>query len=149
MLKHLRQTFCVLAALITAACPLVSPPVHAADPAAVKILLLGDKGHHRPAVMASKIAAQLSGLGIEIDYTEDVNVLRKGSTELAAHDGLMVYANIEKISPEQEEALLEYVASGKGFIPVHCASFCFLNSEKYVELVGAQFKEHGGQNSRP
>lgn len=120
-------------------------PTQAADPKPVKILFLGDKGHHRPSVMASKIVDPLMANGIEIEYTEDVNVLRKDSPELAGHDGLMIYANIEKITPEQESALLAYVASGKGFIPVHCASFCFLNSEKYVELVGAQFKEHGGQ----
>ena len=51
----------------------------------------------------------------------------------------MIYANTTKISPEQEKALLDYVASGKGFIPLHCASYCFLNSPKYIDLVGAQF----------
>ncbi|MDZ7647785.1 MAG: ThuA domain-containing protein [Cytophagales bacterium] len=30
----------------------------------------------------------------------------------------------------------------KGFIPIHCASWCFRNSEKYVELVGGQFLKH-------
>ena len=54
----------------------------------------------------------------------------------------MIYANHTKISAEQEKALLEYVESGKGFIPVHCASYCFLNSPKYIELVGAQFRSH-------
>ena len=34
----------------------------------------------------------------------------------------MIYANNDKISPEQEKALLDYVAGGKGFIPLHCAS---------------------------
>ena len=48
-----------------------------------------------------------------------------------------------KIAPEQEQALLDYVAGGKGLIPLHCASYCFLNSPKYIELVGAQFQRHG------
>ena len=30
-------------------------------------------------------------------------------------------------------------------MPVHCASYCFHNSPKYIELVGAQFKSHGGE----
>ena len=34
------------------------------------------------------------------------------------------------------------MASGKGFIPVHCASYCFIQSQKYVELVGGQFRTH-------
>ena len=28
-------------------------------------------------------------------------------------------------------------------MPLHCASFCFLNSPEYVALVGAQFQKHG------
>ena len=47
------------------------------------------------------------------------------------------------LSPEQESALLAFVAGGKGFIPLHCASYCFLNSSAYVDLVGAQFQRHG------
>src|SRR5258708_33566146 len=62
---------------------------------------------------------------------------------LAKYDALLIYANTVKITPDQEAALLDYVASGKGFMPIHCASYCFLNSPKYVELVGAQFQSHG------
>src|SRR5262249_55165108 len=40
-------------------------------------------------------------------------------------------------------ALLDFVEGGKGFIPLHCASYCFHNSPKYIALVGAQFKSHG------
>ena len=56
---------------------------------------------------------------------------------------LLIYANITEISPEQEKALLEYVRGGGGFVPLHCASYCFLNSPKYIALVGAQFQRHG------
>ena len=28
-------------------------------------------------------------------------------------------------------------------MPLHCASFCFLNSPEYIALVGAQFQKHG------
>ncbi|HEY1381687.1 MAG TPA: PVC-type heme-binding CxxCH protein, partial [Gemmataceae bacterium] len=71
------------------------------------------------------------------DKVEDLN-----PKTLAGYDGLIIYANTTRISPDQEKALLDYVESGKGFIPLHCASYCFLNSPKYVELVGAQFKSH-------
>src|SRR5262249_44947895 len=27
--------------------------------------------------------------------------------------------------------------------PLHCASYCFLNSPRCIELIGAQFKRHG------
>jgi DNA-binding XRE family transcriptional regulator len=49
---------------------------------------------------------------------------------------------LEQMSPEQEMALLDYVASGKGFIPLHCASYCFIRSQPYIDLVGAQFQRH-------
>ena len=49
----------------------------------------------------------------------------------------------QRITPEQEKALLDFVEGGKGFIPLHCASYCFLNSPKYIDLVGAQFQKHG------
>ena len=39
----------------------------------------------------------------------------------------------------QEQALLDYGACGKGLIALHCASYCFLNSPKCIELGGAQF----------
>jgi uncharacterized protein len=107
----------------------------------LKILFLGDNGPHRPAERYRQIQPLLSQRGIELVYADTAKALNADT--LSKYDGLLVYANIEKITPEQEQALLDYVASGKGFIPIHCASFCFLNSPKYVELVGAQFQKHG------
>jgi putative membrane-bound dehydrogenase-like protein len=114
----------------------------AADP--LKILFLGDQGHHRPADLYRVLGPALKGYRIELTYSEDVT----GSLDparLQAFDGLMVYANIDELGKAQERALLDYVAAGHGFIPLHCASYCFRNSDAYVQLVGAQFKEHGGQ----
>jgi putative membrane-bound dehydrogenase-like protein len=107
----------------------------------IRLLFLGDKGHHQPAARFRQLQPALAQRGIELKYTENAGDLN--SETLAAFDGLVVYANIEQITPQQETALLEYVASGKGFVPIHCASYCFLNSPKYVELVGAQFQRHG------
>ena len=41
--------------------------------------------------------------------------------------------------------LLKYVWEGNGFIPVHCASYCFRNKMQFVKLVGGQFKHHKGK----
>ena len=76
-----------------------------------------------------------------ITYTEELDVLSPEG--LAPYDVLIVYANIEVIEADQEAALLDFVASGKGLVPLHCASYCFLNSDAWVELVGAQFQRHG------
>jgi putative membrane-bound dehydrogenase-like protein len=110
-------------------------------PKPVKVLFLGDRGHHRPADRFKQLEPVFAKRGIELVYTEKADDLNP--TTLAGYDALIVYANTTKITPEQEKALLEFVEGGKGFVPLHCASYCFLNSPKYVELVGAQFRTHG------
>ncbi|MBI4604774.1 MAG: ThuA domain-containing protein, partial [Planctomycetes bacterium] len=119
---------------------LAAAPVPAA-PAPVKVLFLGDRGHHRPADRFRQLEPVLARRGIELAYTERVADLNPGT--LSGYDGLLVYANIDEVPPEAEKALLDFVASGKGLIPLHCASYCFRNSPRYVELVGAQFLRHG------
>jgi putative membrane-bound dehydrogenase-like protein len=111
------------------------------EPKPIKILFLGDDGHHKPNDRFRQLQPVMAKRGIDLQYTDKADALN--AKTLANYDGLLIYANTTKITPEQEKALLEYVESGKGFIPVHCASYCFLNSPKYVDLVGAQFKSHG------
>ena len=129
------------AALLVGSCsPPVAPAVNAA-PARVNILFLGDNGHHRPADRFRQLAPVFKKRGIDLTYTDKSPTLNPKT--LAKYDALMIYANITRIAPAQEKALLDYVAGGKGFIPLHCASYCFLNSPKYIALVGAQFRSHG------
>jgi uncharacterized protein len=109
--------------------------------AKIKVLFLGDKGHHQPELRFKQIEPVLTGRGIDVVYSGSVTALN--AETLARFDGLMIYANIDKITLDQEKALLDYVESGKGLIALHCASYCFLNSPRYIELVGAQFKSHG------
>ena len=111
------------------------------EPKPLKILFLGDNGHHRPAERYRQLQPVLAARGIDLVYTDKVGVFNPDT--LASYDGLVIYANTTKITPEQEKALLEFVEGGKGLIALHCASYCFLNSPKYVELVGAQFLKHG------
>ena len=110
-------------------------------PAPLSVLFLGDKGHHRPAARAEQLVPVMHDRGIEVKYTEDLDELNPAT--LAKIDALIVYANIDAIAPDQEKALLDYVANGGGFVPLHCASYCFRNSDAYVKLVGAQFQRHG------
>ena len=130
-----------LALFFLGACPLLA---RSAEPTADKplsVLFLGDKGHHDPAARAEQLIPVLEIRGINVTYSEAMSDLNP--TTLAKYDALLIYANTEKIEPEQEKALLDYVENGGGFAPIHCASFCFLNSPKYIALVGAQFKSHG------
>src|SRR5438874_57954 len=122
-------------------CALISGVSSAEAASKIKILFLGDNGHHQPVERFRQIQPVLASRGIDLTYTEKVEALN--AKLLAGYDGLIVYANTTKISPEQEKALLDFVEGGKGFIPLHCASYCFLNSPKYIELLGAQFQKHG------
>jgi putative membrane-bound dehydrogenase-like protein len=116
-------------------------PALGAEPAKLQVLFLGDNAGHKPAERFKQLQPVFARRGIELTYTDKLDDLN--AKTLGEYDALMIYANHTKISAEQEKALLEYVEGGKGFIPVHCASYCFLNSPKYIELVGAQFRSHG------
>ncbi|MGE3408925.1 MAG: PVC-type heme-binding CxxCH protein [Pirellulales bacterium] len=107
----------------------------------LRVLFLGDNGHHQPEARFRQLQPVLAKRGIELDYTDRMADIHADT--LAKYDALAIYANIEQIAPQQEQALLDYVAAGHGLVPLHCASFCFLNSPKYIALVGAQFKSHG------
>ncbi len=126
------SVFVLLALLLTG-------PIAAAEP--IKILFLGDRGHHRPADLFKELQPALAERGIELTYTEKMEDI--SAEGLKPYAGLAIFANIARISPEQEQALLQYVESGRGLIPLHCASFCFQNSQKYIDLVGGQFLRHG------
>jgi putative membrane-bound dehydrogenase-like protein len=128
----------ILTALVVVA--LAAGNAVAEEPKPLKILFLGDEGHHRPAERFRQLQPVLAKRGIDMTYTDKVTALNPEL--LSKYDGLVVYANTTRITPEQEKALLDFVAGGKGFIPLHCASYCFLNSPKYIELVGAQFQRH-------
>ena len=109
----------------------------------MNVLFLGDNGHHQPRARFAQMQPALSARGINLSYTDNMRDLNPEF--LAKHDALVVYANIDRIEPDEEKALLDYVVDGGGFVPLHCATYCFRNSDDIVALMGAQFKRHGGQ----
>jgi type 1 glutamine amidotransferase len=132
---------------IVAGALMLGAALHAFDSGAaqtktINVLFLGHNStHHNSAKYAPMLTAALAPEGINISYTADLADLNPAT--LAKYDALMIYANHAKIAPEQETALLDFVASGKGFLPIHAASYCFQNSSAYIALVGAQFMRHG------
>lgn len=118
-----------------------------AKPAPVlKVLFLGDGEQHFPNERMREVAPTLIGRGIQIVYTEDIESLTLDNLRL--YDALMIYANIDAIEPQQEQALYDYVNGGGGLVALHSASYCFRNSERYIALVGAQYKSHGAGKFR-
>jgi putative membrane-bound dehydrogenase-like protein len=114
---------------------------NAADARRLEILFLGHKPkHHDSEKLADILTKEFFKQGMNISYTTDPDDLN--DKYLANYDGLVVYANHDTISASQAKALLSFVKGGKGFIPIHSASFCFRNSPEVVELIGGQFKTH-------
>ncbi len=109
----------------------------------LKLLFMGDNGHHRPSERFHELAGVLEQRGIELKYTDRMEDLTP--EVLSQFHGLVLYANIDRIEDAQAKAVLDYVAGGRGFIPLHCATFCWRNSPEMVKLMGAQFQRHGGQ----
>jgi hypothetical protein len=130
----------VMRGLVALVCGAAGGLAVAAD-APIKVLFLGDQGHHVPAERFAQLEPVLAPRGIELVYTERLEDLTPAN--LATYDVLAVYANIGSLSAAQEGAVLEYVRGGKGLVPLHCASFCFGNSPAWIDLVGAQFQKHG------
>ncbi len=112
------------------------------QPRRIELLFLGHSAEHHPSgTYAPILASALTKEGINITYTEDINDLN--APNLAKFDGVIVYANYEEQSPVHEKALMDYIAEGHAFIPLHCASFCFKDSDGYINMVGGRFMEHG------
>jgi putative membrane-bound dehydrogenase-like protein len=107
----------------------------------LQVLFLGDQGGHRPRERYELVAPIFQRRGIELTYTESMAEIRLEN--LQRYQALLVYANIDEIDSEAEQAILTYVRQGGGFVPIHSASFCFRNSAEMVRLIGAQFREHG------
>jgi len=111
------------------------------EPRRIEVLFLGHKSeHHNSNKYAPGLATALFSRGINVTYTTDPADLN--TENLQKYDGLVIYANHDEIKPEQDKALTQFVESGKGFIPIHSASFCFQNSPAYIKMVGGQFKTH-------
>ena len=110
-------------------------------PRRLEILFLGHKSkHHDSEQLADILTREYFKDGINITYTTDPNDMNEAN--LKNFDGLVLYANHDAITKGQENALLNFVKSGKGFIPLHSASYCFRNSDEVVEMIGGQFLSH-------
>ncbi|TWU02985.1 Trehalose utilization [Stieleria varia] len=105
------------------------------------VLFLGDSGHHVPRQRFDQLQPEMAARDIRLVYTDDLADIN--ADNLAMYDVLLLYANIDEITPSAEQAVMDYVNNGGGFVPLHCATFCFRNSPKMVALMGAQFQRHG------
>lgn len=107
----------------------------------LRVLFLGDNGHHRPTQRAQELLPALARNGIDLFYSSERDDLNRA--ELARYHALILYNNHPTVSRPQLNALLGFVENGGGLVVLHCAAASFQNSEEFIRLVGAAFKSHG------
>lgn len=107
----------------------------------INVLFLGDNGHHRPRDRFDQFEPVMKQHGISLVYTDNLDDLNLPN--LRKYDALLLFANIDTIEAPQAKSLLDYVNGGGGFVPLHCATYCFRNADEVVALMGGQFQRHG------
>jgi len=70
----------------------------------------------------------------------DLSVLEAGG--LAPYDLIVFYYTIGEITAAQKNGLLEWVASGKGYVGIHSAGDSFRDCPEYRAMVGGWFVTH-------
>ena len=109
----------------------------------IRVLFLGHKSeHHNSHLYYPMLQQALGPEAIYFDYVTSVEEALGDAGFLRRFDALLLYANHAEILPGQWQNLLSFVEEGGGFVPVHCASWCFANEPGYGRLVGGRFKSH-------
>ena len=116
-----------------------------ADDGPIRVLFLGHESeHHNSNLYYPMLSRALGRDAIYFDYVTSVEEALGDADTLGQFDALLLYANHGKIEPHQWKNLKNYVEGGGGFVPVHCASWCFGNEPGFDKLVGGRFKSHQG-----
>ena len=110
------------------------------------VLFIGDRGHHRPEERLHDVYGSMLRSGFAIDWEEDLqDITRKRMDD---YDVVMMYANQHQhqvVPPQFFQALKSWVHDGGGFVAIHCTSGCFMQSQEWLEFVGARFVSHGAE----
>src|SRR5437867_3274076 len=136
---------CLAAGLALAAILGLQPLLTSAEPTdgrKIEMLVLGNDGEiHAFEKTTALVVPELAKEGINFFYS--ISPADLNSQNLAKFDAVLLYAKYDSITPAQENALLDFVNSGKGFLAVHSAAESFPKSPAYVRLVGGELDHHG------
>lgn len=78
---------------------------------------------------------------LELSMVED-DLSALVSPNLDPYDLIVFYYTVGEISDEQKNGLLNWVASGKGYVGVHSAADSFRGCPEYRAMVGGHFVTH-------
>ncbi|MEM7601217.1 MAG: ThuA domain-containing protein [Verrucomicrobiota bacterium] len=110
----------------------------------IRVLFLGHKAENHQASRHYPILTKALGReAIYFDYVTDTEEAFSNFSHLQRYDAVLIYANHKTIEQSHWRNLKRFVEEGGGFVPVHCASWCFQNILEYDDVVGARFLAHG------
>ena len=89
----------LLAVALLPLCAWMTTQAADTGPPPVKVLFLGDRGHHQPGPRFAQVTDFFSRRNIQAAYTE--NLADLNPARLAKYDVLAIYANHDAIAPEQ------------------------------------------------
>lgn len=108
------------------------------------VLFIGDRGHHQPEARLHDVFGPLLRSGFAVDWEDDLSHITPGLLE--DYDCVLMYANQAQhavVPPAFFRGLQNFVREGGGFVALHCTSGCFMDSQEWLEFVGARFVSHG------
>lgn len=116
----------------------------------IRVLFVGHEAEHHPSSIYAPMLMQALGReAIWFDYVTTPEAAFADVAFLDHYDAVLLYANHEKIDPAHWANLKAFIESGRGFVPVHCASWCFQNIPEFDEVVGGRFANHNTSVFRP
>src|SRR5262249_14127607 len=86
---------------------LLGEPTKTQEPAKLSVLLLGDKGHHRPADFAKLLTPVFAKVGIDVTYTDKVEDLT--AENLAKYDTVAIFRDSGDLPAKNETALVDFI----------------------------------------
>lgn len=75
-----------------------------------------------------------------VDNYEDVEIFN--NRDFFEYDTTIFFTQFGEFTKEQEKNVLDFIASGKGFVGLHGASASFKEHPKYHEMIGGRFIGH-------
>jgi len=109
----------------------------------IRVLFLGHDVEQHPSNLYFPMLQQALGPeAIYFDYVTSVEEALSNADYLNRFDAVLLYANHKEITSSQWKNLNAFIDAGGGFLPVHCASWCFQNEPDFDQLVGGRFAGH-------
>jgi type 1 glutamine amidotransferase len=146
MRTRIRVSIVLLASVLACAQdPTPTAPGRTSGPAAVHVLMVTATAgfRHDSIATAQQVMRRLAGdASMSLTVTEDLALL--DAATLSGYDVLFFALTSGELplSAAQKEAMLDFVAGGKGFIGVHSATDTLYTWPEYGAMVGAYFSAH-------